>query len=465
MSTLVERETVNVGDSSGFLGHPKGLGPLFFTELWERFSYYGMRSILILYLSYSVAEGGLGYDTKQASSIWGWYVFAAYLTALPGGWIADHLTGARLAVLFGGIIIACGHFSMVFHSTTFVFLGLALIAIGTGLLKPNISAMVGGLYRKDDPRRDSGFSLFYMGINVGALLAPLVVGFLAKTQTFKNILSSWGFDPSKSWHWGFAAAGVGMVVGLIVYQRNRQLLAAVGNKTPRSLKVQTAVEPAPPLTGSDWKRIAAIVILFVFTILFWAAYEQKGSSLNLFADKLTRTEIFGIGFSPVYLQSLTPAFVIMLAPLFSRLWVRLGDRQPTSPVKFILGLILIGMAYLLIVPATILTAQGRVSFWWLVGLYFLEVCGEMCLSPVGLSTVTKLAPAKLVGLMMGAWFLATAVGNKLAGYLAGFFVTNNPWQLTRLYGGIALGLLASAVILALLTPTIKKLMGRVEAEP
>jgi POT family proton-dependent oligopeptide transporter len=203
------------------------------------------------------------------------------------------------------------------------------------------------------------------------------------------------------------------------------------------------------------------LILFIFTILFWAAYEQKGASLNLFADKLTINEIFGIGFSPVYLQSLTPAFVIILTPLFSTLWIRMGNRQPSSPVKFTLGLLFIGLAYSLLVPATFLLVQGKISFLWLVGLYFLEVCGEMCLSPVGLSTVTKLAPAKLVGLMMGAWFLATALGNKLAGYLSGFFVANNPWQLTKLYGGIALGLLVAAGILALLTPTVKRLMGKV----
>jgi len=461
MSTLVERETVNISDSSGFGGHPKGLGPLFFTELWERFSYYGMRSILILYMTSTVAQGGLGFDVKRASSIYGWYTMAVYVTALPGGWIADHFTGARLAVLIGGIIIACGHFSMVFHSTTFVFLGMALIAIGTGLLKPNISVMVGGLYRGDDPRRDSGFSLFYMGINIGALAAPLVVGFLAKTQTFKNILTSYGFDPNKSWHWGFAAAGIGMIIGLIVYQRKRKHLADVGNKIPRSVKIGSTVEAAPPLTRSDWMRIAAIVILFVFTILFWAAYEQKGASLNLFADKLTWTEIFGVGFSPVFLQSLTPAFVIMLTPVFATLWIRMGDRQPSSPLKFNLGLFFISAAYFLMIPAAILTAQGRVSFWWLVGLYFLEVCGELCLSPVGLSMVTKLAPAKIVGFMMGAWFLATSLGNKLAGYLSGFFVPDDSWQLTKLYGGIALGLLVSAVILALLNPTIKKLMGKV----
>jgi len=444
---------------TALFGHPKGLAPLFLTELWERFSYYGMRAILVLYMVATPAQGGLGFDVKHAASIYGTYTMAVYLTALPGGWIADYLTGARLAVLIGGIIIALGHFSMIFHSMPLVFVGMGLIALGTGLLKPNISVMVGNLYRENDPRRDSGFSIFYMGINVGALLAPLIVGFLAKTDTFRRILSSWGMDPNKCWHWGFGAAGVGMIVGLIVYVLNRRRLAAVGDKIPRALKTKTEVAPAPPLNRADWLRIIAIVILFVFTILFWAAYEQKGASLNLFADKLTRNEIFGIGFSPVYLQSLTPAFVIMLTPIFSTLWIRMGKRQPSSPVKFTLGLLFIGLAYSLLVPATVLTAQGKVSFWWLVGLYFLEVCGEMCLSPVGLSTVTKLAPAKLVGLMMGAWFLATSLGNKLAGYLSGFFVANDSWRLTKLYGGIALGLLVAAGILALLTPTVKRLMG------
>jgi len=449
----------NASDTSGFAGHPKGLGPLFFTELWERFSYYGMRSILILYMTSTAAQGGLGFDVKQASSLYGWYTMAVYLTALPGGWVADYLTGARLAVLIGGIIIACGHFSMVFHSTTFVFLGMALIAIGTGLLKPNISVMVGNLYSKNDPRRDSGFSIFYMGINIGALLAPLVVGYLAKGVTFKGFLSASGMDPAKSWHWGFGAAGVGMVVGLIVYLLNGRRLAGVEDKIPTAAKIKTGGAAAPPLTRDDWSRIAAIVILFVFTILFWAAYEQKGASLNLFADKLVRTEIFGMTFPAPFLQSLTPLFVILLTPVFSTLWVRMRSNQPSSPVKFTLGLLFIGLAYALIVPAAWLTAQGRVSFWWLVGLYFLEVCGEMCLSPVGLSTVTKLAPAKFVGLMMGAWFLATSLGNKLAGYLSGFFVATDAWRLVKLYGGIAAGLLVATVILAALTPTIKKLMG------
>src|ERR1051326_9131150 len=274
MNIATEIDT-GVLDRSGFAGHPKGLGPLFFIELWERFSYYGMRAILILYMTSAAALGGLGFNTKDAASIYGWYTMAVYLTALPGGWIADHITGARLAVFIGGIIIACGHLSMVFHSTSFVFLGMGLIAIGTGLLKPNISVMVGNLYGKNDPRRDSGFSIFYMGINIGAVLAPLVVGFLAKTQTFKNILSSAGLDPNKSWHWGFAAAGVGMLVGLAVYLKNRERLARAGNRI-RAAKTRTNTEPAPPLTRSDWMRILAILILFIFTIVFWAAYEQIG---------------------------------------------------------------------------------------------------------------------------------------------------------------------------------------------
>ena len=460
---VTELEEANLTEAPGFAGHPRGLGPLFFTELWERFSYYGMRSILILFMTTPAVAGGFGFSDKDASAIYGNYTSAVYLLALPGGWFADYISGARRAVFIGGLIIAAGHFTMIYHSLNTFYLGMALIAIGTGLLKPNISVMVGGLYREGDPRRDSGFSIFYMGINVGALLAPLIVGFLAKTDTFKRFLSSMGLDPAKCWHWGFAAAGVGMVLGLIIYQLNQRQLAHVGNKLKTRSKTtkEPTAKAAPALTKGDWKRIAAIVIFFVFTILFWAAYEQKGASLNLFADRLTNRTLFGWSFPAPYLQSLTPAFVIILTPLFATLWVRMRDRAPSSPVKFTLGLVFIGLAYTFFVPAAMLTAQGKVSFWWLVGLYFLEVCGEMCLSPVGLSTVTKLSPPKLVGIMMGIWFLSAALGNKLAGVLSGFFITNDSWRLTLLYGGIALGLLVSAGILALLTPTVKRLMGRV----
>lgn len=518
--------------------HPRGLATLFFTELWERFSYYGMRAILVLYMVALPAQGGLGFDTKQAASIYGTYTMCVYLTALPGGMIADKLLGAKLAVLIGGIIIACGHFSMVVPSLTFFYLGMALIAIGTGLLKPNISAMVGGLYSKDDPRRDSGFSIFYMGINIGAVMAPLVCGYLAQGESFKRLMASMGFDVATSWHWGFGAAGVGMCLGLIVYLINQKRLPDIARSAPEEKpitageQVQTEALPArgnpiiavllslilpgaghfyrgrtgaalswlfayvlawiwylttggiiltsallgiviasaisaalAPKAGTqlhpgEWKRVGAIFVFFLFTILFWAAYEQKGASLNLLAKDLVRTEIFGMKFPSSWLQSCTPAFVIMLAPLFSYLWVRLGKRQPSSPTKFTLGLLFIGLAYCLLVPAVWLTANGRISPLWLVGLYFLEVVGEMCLSPVGLSTVTKLAPVKLVGIMMGVWFLAASLGNKLAGYFSGFYVPQ-AGTLVKLYGGIAIGLLVSAGLLALLTPRVKKLMGGV----
>lgn len=447
-------------EQPGLLGHPRGLPTLFFTEMWERFSYYGMRAILVLYMVTASAKGGLGFTTKQAASIYGTYTMSVYLTGLFGGLLADHVFGLRVAVLIGGIIIALGHFSMTQADMPFFYGGMILIAVGTGLLKPNISAMVGRLYRENDPRRDSGFSIFYMGINVGAILAPLICGWLAQSPRFKGFLSARGFDPNYSWHWGFGAAGIGMILGLVVYLLNQRPLKRI-TAAPKLVTVDEPVAAKPPLTSGDWKRIGAVFVFFFFTILFWGAYEQKGASLNLFADKLVRTEIFGVAFPSSWMQMLTPAFVIILAPLFSMMWVRLGDRQPSSPVKFTLGLFAIGAAFILLVPAAALTAQGRISPLWLVGVYFLEVVGEMCISPVGLSTVTKLAPLKLVGIMMGVWFLAAALGSKLAGFLSGFFDAANSMTLIKLYGGIAVGLLVSACVLAVLVPFVKRLMGHV----
>lgn len=438
--------------------HPPGLATLFFVEMWERFSYYGMRAILVLYCVALPAQGGLGFDTQRAASLYGTYTMAVYLLSLPGGLVADRWLGARNSVLLGGVIIACGQFALAVSSPLFFYSGLTAIAVGTGLLKPNISAMVGGLYDAGDTRRDSGFSLFYMGINVGAVMAPLVCGFLAESAAFKRWLASAGFDPAGSWHWGFAAAGVGMIAGLAVFLLRRETLAHVGDK-PKPRAAAAAGEPAGPPTAEEWRRIAAISILFVFTILFWSAYEQKGASLNLFAKQLVRTEILGFEFPASWLQSMTPFYVILLAPVFARMWVRLGDRQPSSPAKFSLGLAAIGAAFCLLVPASALTASGRISPLWLAAVYFLDVVGELCLSPVGLSTVTKVAPARLVGLMMGAWFFATSLGNKLAGYFSGFFVADDPGVLMRLYGGIAAALLISAVVLALATPSLKRLMG------
>jgi POT family proton-dependent oligopeptide transporter len=299
-----------------------------------------------------------------------------------------------------------------------------------------------------------------MGINLGAVLAPLVCGFLGESQMFKDFLASRGIDPASSWHWGFGAAGVGMTLGLIVFLLHRQRLAHVGNLA-RKRKDAPDFVPNKPLTRDEWKRVGAIFVFFLFTILFWAAYEQKGASLNLFTRDLVRRDVGGWMYPASWMQSLTAFFVLCLAPIFALLWIRLGKRQPSSPVKFTFGLIFIGLGYLLMVPASWLAGQGKISPFWLVGLYFLEVVGEMCLSPVGLSTVTKLAPAKLLGIMMGVWFLAAALGNKLAGFFAGFFDPKSPSTGVKLYGSIAVGLFFSAGILALLTPKIKKLMGKV----
>jgi proton-dependent oligopeptide transporter, POT family len=439
---VTETGTEATKDTSGIGGHPKGLTTLFFTEFWERFSYYGMRAILVLYMVAPLEQGGLGYDTAKATSIYGTYTMAVYLTALPGGWIADRFLGGRLAVLLGGIIIALGHFSMAFASLPSFYGGMALIAAGTGLLKPNITAMVGGLYGEDDPRRDAGFSLFYMGINLGAMLAPLVCSYLGQRI---------------DWHLGFAAAGVGMVLGLIQYLAHRKRLARVGARpqAKTSGKVRT---PKQPLTKQEIKRLLVIAILFFFSLLFWMAFEQSGSSFSLFADRHTDTNLFGFNFPSGWFQSVNSFFILALAPLFSWLWIRWGNRQPSSPAKFSLGLLLLGIGMIVITIASSLIGAGKVSPFWLVAVYFIHTVGELCLSPVGLSTVTRLAPARMVGLMMGVWFLSISLGNKLAGWAAGFY-QDDAGTLVRLYGALALAVLAGSVILFLLTPFIKRLIG------
>jgi POT family proton-dependent oligopeptide transporter len=440
----------------GLRGQPPGLTTLFLTELWERFSYYGMRAILVLFMVAPAVEGGLGFDTKQATSLYGTYTMMVYLLALPGGFVADRWVGPRRAVIIGGVLMAAGEFLMAVHSLSFFYAGLSLIAVGTGLLKPNVSAMVGHLYGPGDVRRDSGFSIYYMGINIGALLAPLVCGFIAESATSKNWIASAGLDPARSWHYAFAAAGVGMLVGLAIYLKQSDRLPRAGESKAEKKAQADAKEI---LTREEWKRIGAITVLFAFTIMFWAAYEQKGASLNLFAKQLVSTNLFGWEFPASWLQSLTPCYVILLAPVFARLWIQLGDRQPPSPRKFALGLFAIGIAFCILTGASSLTAQGRISPLWLAGVYLFDVIGELCLSPVGLSTVTKLSPARFVGLMMGLWFFATSLGNKLAGFLSGFFVADDPGRLVRLYGGIAVALLASGLLLHFLTPAIRRWSG------
>jgi len=437
---------VDVGPVSTkqWFGHPRGLATLFFTEMWERFSYYGMRALLILYMVGSTQKPGLGFGVERAAQIYGLYTMLVYLMGIPGGFIADRFIGHYRAVLFGGIIIAAGHFSMAVPGLPFFYTGLGLIIIGTGLLKPNVSTMVGTLYTREDQRRDSGFSIFYMGINTGAFVAPLITGWLGQKI---------------SWHIGFAAAGVGMVIGLIQYVAGRKYLTPVSEaKTKDEPKPVVAVQE--PLDRTAWARIGAIGILTLFALLFWAGFEQAGSSLNLFADRATRLTFLGFGFPSSWFQSVEPLFVITLSPLFAWLWIRLGSREPSSPTKFTLGLAFLALSFLLIVPAArIFERSGsRVSAMWLIGLYLLQCLGELCLSPVGLSMVTKLAPARLVGLMMGVWFFATAMGNYVAGWVAGF-LENRPFSFV--FQTAFMNLAIATVVLAILIKPIRRMMSGV----
>ena len=434
-----------------WFGHPRGLSTLFFTEMWERFSYYGMRALLMLYMVGSVMKPGLGFPEGRATQIYGLYTGLVYFMGIPGGFIADRFLGHYRAVLVGGIIIALGHFSMAVPGLPFFYAGLGLIVIGTGLLKPNVSTIVGTLYTRDDPRRDAGFSMFYMGINLGAFIAPFITGYLGQKI---------------NWHIGFAAAGVGMVLGLIQYVHGRKyLVAAIETERPRAVAViadspKDLARGGATFTSQDWGRIAAASILTFFALIFWAGFEQAGSSLTLFADRATRLTVFGFTYPSSWFQSVEPLFLIIFSPIFAWLWLRMGRHEPSSPAKFTLGLLFLSLSFGLIIPAAkaFEASHGRVSPMWLIGLYFLQMLGELCLSPVGLSMVTKLSPPRIVGLMMGVWFLATSLGNYVAGWAAGFLQNHTYSQV------FTIALLTTAVvtlILAVLIPPIKKLMGGV----
>ncbi len=438
-----------------WFGHPRGLATLFMTEMWERFSFYGMRALLILYMVGSTQKPGLGFSIARSADIYKWYTFSVYIASIPGGFIADRILGHYRSVLTGGIIIALGHFCMAYPSIQTFFLGLGLIVIGTGLLKPNVSTIVGTLYTTDDVRRDAGFSLFYMGINLGAFIAPWITTPLG--QGFR--LGHFAF--AGNWHYGFGAAGVGMTFGVIQYIAGRKyLVPRSGAKTPSTKAIETATAPRQPFTAGDWMRIGAIFILSFFALIFWAGFEQAGSSLTLFADRATRLTAFGITYPSGLFQSVEPLFVIIFAPIFAWMWIRLGRHEPSSPVKFTLGLVFLSLSFALIVPAAKMYEQGggRVSAWWLIGLYFLQMVGELCLSPVGLSMITKLSPARTVGLMMGVWFLATAFGDYVAGWVAGFLQGQS---FAHVFQAAFIGSAAAAVILILLFRPIKKLMGGV----
>jgi POT family proton-dependent oligopeptide transporter len=475
--------------------HPRGLATLFFTEMWERFSYYGMRGILILYMV--DAERGMALSDRTAGAIYGLYTALVYLMALPGGWIADRLIGYRRAVFAGGVIIACGHFCLAVPVTEMFFTGLTLIILGTGLLKPNVSAMVGDLYPEGGVRRDSGFSIYYMGINLGAFFGPLVCGFLGE-----NI----------NWHWGFAAAGVGMIFGLIQYQWGRRHLVNAGELRPElrahdqqrhalrsllmgmgftivvavslSILVRTNaiaidLERAAHsmgfiiggfavvyfiilllfggLSGAEKKRVLVIFLLFLGAALFWSGFEQGGSSLTLFADRLTDRVIAGWEMPASWLAAVNPLFIILLAPVFGMIWVSLGSRSPSIPAKFGLGLVLLGIGFAVMAWGSIYASETtQVGLGWLISTYFLHTLGELCLSPVGLSSVTKLSPPKLTGQMMGIWFMGAALGNLMAGILGGRFES---LPLPGLFGSIAATAAGAGLIFLVLSRPIDRMGG------
>jgi POT family proton-dependent oligopeptide transporter len=433
-----------------FFGHPRGLSTLFFTEMWERFSYYGMRAFLILYMTAPAASGGLGFGDSDAASVYGTYTGSVWAAAILGGLVADRLLGQYRTVLVGGVLIALGHFTLAFKALTAFYAGLALIVVGTGLLKPNVSTLVGSLYPRGDTRRDAGFSIFYMGINLGAFLGPIVAGYLAQRV---------------DWHVGFACAGVGMALGLAQYvlgrARLQEAIARLGQQpkapTSETTAARRTADVPRGLSTEEWKRIGAILIFFLAAVFFWGAYEQAGSTLNLFADRYVRLDTMGFTIPSSWFQSVPAILVIVLAPVFGWLWLSLGPREPSVPAKFAWGLLFMGLAFAVLIPAgAIASTQGiRVSAWWLVASYFVSELGELCISPVGLSAVTKLAPLRIVGLMMGVWFLSNAFGNKLAGWAAGFF---SSMPLNTLFGYVTIVLLISAALMFILVKPSKRLM-------
>jgi proton-dependent oligopeptide transporter, POT family len=496
MNQVVETAVVPAPEGKQILGQPRGLATLFLTEMWERFSYYGARAILVLFMTASATRGGLGIADKTASSIYGLYLAGGYLSGLAGGWIADRLVGAQRAVLAGGVFIMAGNAMLASGSTQVFFIGLLVTMLGVGLLKPNISAIVAQLYPEGGSRRDAGFSIFYMGINVGSALGSLLVP--ACAQYF-------------GWHTGFALPALGMLFGLIQFLATRHYLGARGiaraadskrgSWTPvivlaiaiaaltalalnGSLQVDAnAIGTAATwvfsalalgyfvyllffagLHGAERNRVYVMIALFVGSAMFWAGFEQMGASFNLFADRYTDRHVFGVEIPAGVLQGVNPTFIIIFAPLLAALWLSLGRRHRDfpAPAKFALGLLLMGSGFFVMYIASLHVIAGeKVLPTWLICTYLLHTLGELCLSPVGLSSMTKLAPTRYVGQVMGLWFVSMALGDNLAGQLSGEYDSSNLLSLPGLFLKIFWwGAIGGAVML-LFTPLLKRLMGGV----
>jgi POT family proton-dependent oligopeptide transporter len=434
----------------GFAGHPSGLTTLFFTEMWERFSFYGLQALLILYLVLPVDEGGLGFSVSRAATIYGNYTMSVYLFSIAGGYVADRWLGAARAVMCGGLIIVMGHVCLASGSVELLFAGLVCVSVGTALLKPNVTALVGRLYDSEDARRDAGYSLYYMGISVGALFAPIVCGYLAQGEGFRRWLATAGWDARASWHWGFAAAGVGMCAGLVVF-------ASSWSRWRSLARVETMRNIAPAST-SDSRRFLAIAFFCACAVVFFATAKQAGSSLNLFADRYTRHELFGWNFPSSWFQSMNALWVIVLTPVFSELWLRMGSRQPAGPTKAVAGLVAAAGSLLVMAAAAAAATEGAVSPLWLVAVYLVQTIGELLVSPVGLSNLTRLAPVRLTGLILGAWFVAIAFGAKLASFSAVAMGDGGSEALRSLFTKQAALVLVVGVALALFTMRVRTAM-------
>ena len=439
--------------SNELWGHPKGLYVLFFTELWERFSYYGMRAILVLFLVAKVkddAHGGLGWSRQEALALYGWYTMLVYVASIPGGWLADRVLGQKKAVMYGGLLLCAGHGIMAIHGMMFFYAALGLIILGVGLLKPNISTMVGGLYPQGDGRRDKGFTIFYIGINLGALGAGLIVGVIGETV---------------GWHFGFGLAGIGMVVGQAVYAWGQRYLTDVGNMPAQLASDGATADKAKALSPIEKDRVKVLILSFLIVIVFWGAFEQAGGLMNLYTkDKVDRM-LGGWEVPASVFQSLNPLFIIIFGTLIANFWYRRSakNKEASSLFKMAVGTMIMGTGFLFMVGAAQEAGlDGKAGMYWLVAAYLFHTVGELCASPVALSFITKLAPAKYASLMMGLYFATTGFGNKIAGLLGE--AASEAGELA-IFGGIfGFTFLFGALILALLKPLNRLTHGAEESD-
>lgn len=439
-------------------GHPKGLYMLFMVEMWERFNYYGMRALLSLFMISAI----INFSKDAASKVYGMFTALVYLTPVLGGYLADRFIGKRHSITIGAALMALGQFSLasyeIINPRVALAIGLTLIILGNGFFKPNISTIVGELYEPNDPRRDSGFTIFYMGINLGAFFAPFVCGFFGEPSDPYSMLEAY------KWKYGFMAAGIGMVIGLVWYLvSQKKYLGEIGLYPVTSKKSVEQVQDAP-LTEEEIDKIKAIFTFVFFAVFFFAFFEQAGTSLNFFALEATKLDytIFGhnITLKAAYFQAVNPIFVMLLAPIFAKMWIKMGEKEPSIPTKFGFGLFFQGLAFAVIaIGASIYLTDGPVSAIWLILTYMLCTMGELCLSPVGLSMVTKLAPMKFLSLFMGVWLMASFFGNILAGLLASRYET---WKLTTLFSVPAIGSIVFGVIMWVMTRKIQRWMHGVK---